>query len=1401
MEIVRKILLKQDEVFIAANHEAGRTGILIVEQDEVGGHSINLPFNAGYKGGINLDKTAGAITVINWIVVDDFVYVYTQGSGFQIIPVRGEDGVTMYNWVMYADSPNTGISKSPLGKKYVGYAYNKLTPEPSLEYSEYQWIKVVGNNGQDGQNGQDGVGIPGLQGEKGIDGLNGSFIHLAYADSEDGSFNFNQTAGTFIGTYTDRIEEDSSDYRMYNWNRQTGLDGIPVKGEDGKSNFIHIKYSDNGGITFTANNGEVVGDWFGTLVDEIEADSNNPALYKWKLIKGSQGAVGSNGINGTSNFFHVKYSPNANGNPMSDTPDIYIGTAVTDSPTAPNTYTAYTWVQLKGSQGAKGEQGIAGIGVDGKPSYLHIKYSNDGFNFTSNNGEDVGDYMGVYADQNINDSNNPADYKFSLTRGRTGADGATGKPSFMDYKGLYSGAIAYPMYDDRITVVQFGATFYKSRFGTGTIPAGTPVTDTSYWTAMESYTNIATNLLLANDAYLANLQSKNIYIGDGQYGWVFTQGAIKSIQTNANGTARTSLTSEGRLFASDVDLTGNINATSGNIGGITINQANGISAPNFNIDAQGNATFTNANISGVVNATSGSIGGFTFNNSNTGLDGAKIRVDGSLGAIWKNNGIADVRGGQLYIPLYNPESMQDGSMWLADAVSGGGIPNPGAGGGSLATLADVLLSAPNVGQALIWNGARWVNQNIVSDLSGYLPLSGGNLTGGLSMNNNTFYLNSNNYSYGMAADNSGNDFTQPSNIRQHFHWGYQIETYDGSVTGAFDSREGNWIVKGSYYMKRGVNNYRVLNEYENPFSQVTSANTLVQRNASSQIFASYFNTQATVEDSYRVDRIFGGYDDDGYIRALNAGSVQRFIGLGSFAYRNQIQGNEVITSINNASADLQVSKYLRWANYGTDHVIFDASQGVSPTGRALSSTNPEVAFGQAGVSHPVLMAWNGVSSYGVGVDNAKKWNGTSYSGAERGTTPIFLLGYSTDTNEWRPSSAATINGFLGINNGSALNNSVTGGADYARISNTLRSIDLPNRNAASILPQDNPNVLRLDFVGSASTSTGGNYAGVMTVAPWNGTTASTGDASYQLAFGSTAANNGGIPMLNIRKGIDSTWNQWYGVVTDGMNRHQQFRNTNGGTGFDNGTLELLSTASPVLGMHWEGVVASTIGIEQSGRIVVRNNPGNTYENFAANYIQSYGRMTSAQGSEGGFSNINYNAGHNNIWRLESAPEHGIGYFQGGIDSIGFHFGNRNAPLHRFTAEGKYLNNYRIEVANDGAVSDPYGAISVTRGTQGNYAYYGMTRAGQIGWGMGISTSNSFIIGRGSSNGGTFSGIDLSLDAGGFMYVGNSITATVNITAGNTIRANAVLSAPAIYADNILVIPTVNTGTENSIWIS
>ena len=57
----------------------------------------------------------------------------------------GVDGKTLYTWIRYADSPTSGISSSPDGKKYMGVAYNKTTSEPSDTYSDYKWSLIEGD--------------------------------------------------------------------------------------------------------------------------------------------------------------------------------------------------------------------------------------------------------------------------------------------------------------------------------------------------------------------------------------------------------------------------------------------------------------------------------------------------------------------------------------------------------------------------------------------------------------------------------------------------------------------------------------------------------------------------------------------------------------------------------------------------------------------------------------------------------------------------------------------------------------------------------------------------------------------------------------------------------------------------------------------------------------------------------------------------------------------------------------------------------------------------------------------------------------------------------------------------------------------------------------------------------
>ena len=69
----------------------------------------------------------------------------------------GADGTTYYTWIRYADDESgSGMSNDPRGKKYIGFAYNKLSPVEGNDPSEYMWSRIEGEDGVPGAPGADG---------------------------------------------------------------------------------------------------------------------------------------------------------------------------------------------------------------------------------------------------------------------------------------------------------------------------------------------------------------------------------------------------------------------------------------------------------------------------------------------------------------------------------------------------------------------------------------------------------------------------------------------------------------------------------------------------------------------------------------------------------------------------------------------------------------------------------------------------------------------------------------------------------------------------------------------------------------------------------------------------------------------------------------------------------------------------------------------------------------------------------------------------------------------------------------------------------------------------------------------------------------------------------------------
>lgn len=170
---------------------------------------------------------------------------------------------------------------------------------------------LQGEQGIPGPTGETGAtGATGPQGPAGKDGTNGktSYFHIKYSPVENPtSSQMSEVPNTYIGTYVDYTEPDSTDPSKYTWYRFKGLQGeqgtqgIPgTNGADGKTSYLHIKYSNDGGKTFTSNSGETAGDYIGQCTDFNRADPTTVGAYTWSKIKGETGAKGEKGDKGAT---------------------------------------------------------------------------------------------------------------------------------------------------------------------------------------------------------------------------------------------------------------------------------------------------------------------------------------------------------------------------------------------------------------------------------------------------------------------------------------------------------------------------------------------------------------------------------------------------------------------------------------------------------------------------------------------------------------------------------------------------------------------------------------------------------------------------------------------------------------------------------------------------------------------------------------------------------------------------------------------------------------------------------------------------------------------------------------------------------------------------------------------
>lgn len=335
----------------------------------------------------------------------------------------------------------------------------------------------AGKNGVDGLQGPKGdQGIPGPQGEQGIQGPQGPrgeqgipgtpgadgktpYLHIKYAPVENPtSGQMTETPDIYIGTYTDYLQDNSTDPAAYTWAKFRGDDGQP-----GKNGYTWIKYasmpngedmSDNPDtVPWIDTDGNTICDTVGNPIylepeyvayigiannKDTPTESDNPADYTWTRYKGADGENGSDGKDGAdgkdgkTSYTHIAYANSADGKTdfsVSDSNREYIGMYADFTEQDSTNPDDYAWTLVKGANGAQGIPGKAG--ADGKTPYFHIAYANSadgktGFDVVVSAGKQ---YIGQYTDYDTpDDSIDPTKYSWTKIKGEQGDKGEQGVP-------------------------------------------------------------------------------------------------------------------------------------------------------------------------------------------------------------------------------------------------------------------------------------------------------------------------------------------------------------------------------------------------------------------------------------------------------------------------------------------------------------------------------------------------------------------------------------------------------------------------------------------------------------------------------------------------------------------------------------------------------------------------------------------------------------------------------------------------------------------------------------------------------------------------------------------------------------------------------------------------------------
>ena len=470
------------------------------------------------------------------------------------------------------------------------------TQEPSD--SSTDWLKVIskGEDGQDGQDGKDGKGV------QSVDVL--YYLSSSSTSLSGGSWSTNSPTwvdGKYIWSKTKVVYTDGSSIET---NPACITGGKGNTGDDGRgiSSIVEEYYlstSSNslvGGSWSTTpptwENGKYI--WTRSVITYTDSTSTttNPIC--------STGSTGETGIGVKSvaeqYYLSTSYSTPTGGSWQTSVPawqdGKYIWTRVVITYTN-NTYTETDPVCVTGEKGPSGNDGV-GISAVDVLFYLSTSSSSlegGAWSTTSPKWED-GKYLWTKTKVTYTNGSTWESDPACITgsQGKTGLPGAMLRP-----RGVWKANTEYYNNETFIdTVIYDGQNKLCKITHTSTTSF-----DSTKWEEFSEFENIATNVLLAQNATIDVLGSSGIFVGnlDKTKGWIMTEGSIKHNVTGVE------LTSDGKISLPE---TGGIN-----VGGKTFIEAGKIKTEFIDVD---NLTVKK------LAAVEGTIAGFKISDTHIGVD-------------------------------------------------------------------------------------------------------------------------------------------------------------------------------------------------------------------------------------------------------------------------------------------------------------------------------------------------------------------------------------------------------------------------------------------------------------------------------------------------------------------------------------------------------------------------------------------------------------------------------------------------------------------------------------------------------------------------------------------------------------------------------------------------------------